>query len=331
MTLPALPSPEQDAAFHDLRRSLSDGAFEPVARKPAVGQAILLAVAGLALTSLLVYQAGEVESLGEVLRSRSYQLWGFFICTHIYVLMKGLALRTAARCCSIPVSTWQTTRIFCESSLVGFVVAKIAADVYKFARLGNGSRSARVRAVLVYRISAILAVLMLSAIVSVLWAERVSWGWYVWLVPLLVIGCMALFYRSRVASWLRAHGAYLLRVLPFSLGALGAKIAGLALLLGVALDGGVVEIAAAFLVIGSFASMTQVPAGLGTLDAGYAVFLTKYLGASGGETAAFLVALRVLGPIYVSLLGSVSLGGSALMRFWQARRAPAARVDATAP
>jgi len=257
-----------DAAFHDLRRSLADGAFEPVANRPNTVRAIVLTLAGFGLTALLIHNAGDTASFGEVLRSRQDQLWGFFICTNLYVLFKGFALRTASRCCSVETSTWRSARVFCESSLVGFVVAKIAADVYKYARLGEGTRGDRVRAVLVYRISAICGVLLLSAIVSVMWAERVPLGWLAWGVPVAVIAGIVAFYRSRVTVWVRDHGVYLLRVLPFSLLALAAKIAGLSVLLGVTLDGGVVEVAAAFLVIGSLASMTQVPAGLGTLDAG---------------------------------------------------------------
>jgi uncharacterized membrane protein YbhN (UPF0104 family) len=303
-----------DATFHELRRSLADGAFEPVARRPGVGRAILLVVAGLALTGLLIRNAGEAGSFGEVLADRRGALWGFFLCTNVYVLFKGLALRTAARCCGVRASMWRSLRVFCESSLVGFVVAKIAADVYKYARVGDGSRGDRVRAILVYRISAICGVLLLAAVVSYFWAEQVTLGWFVWLVPAGVIAGILAFYRSRATNWVRDHGAYLLRVLPYSLGALVAKIAGLSILLGVALEGGVVEAAAAFLVVGSLASMTQVPAGLGTLDAGYAVFFTKVLGASGGETAAFLVALRLLGPVYVGLLGGLSMAWSSVVR-----------------
>lgn len=313
-----------DAAFHELRRSLADGAFEPVAKKPSTARAILLTVAGLALTALLIRNAGATESFMDVIRARREQLLGFFICTNLYVLCKGFALRTASRCCRVQTSLARATRVFCESSLIGFVVAKIAADVYKFARLGEGARGDRVRAILVYRVSAICGVLLLSAVVSVMWAEHVPLGWLAWAVPVAVIGGIAAFYRSRVTLWVREHGKYLLRVLPFSLLALVAKIAGLALLLGVTLDEGVVEVAAAFLVIGSLASMTQVPAGLGTMDAGYAVFLTKYLGASGAETAAFLVALRLLGPVYVGLLGGLSMAATSLGRVWErlTHRAP---------
>jgi len=312
---------EGDAAFHDLRRSLSDGAFEPVARQPATWQAIVLATAGLALTGLLIWKAGEAESLGEVLSAQRGRLALFFLFTHLYVLLKACALRTAGKCCGVHASLWRCGRIFCESSLVSFAVAKIAADVYKFARLGDHSRGDRVRTILVYRVAAILSVLLLGAVVSILWAESTLPGWYAWAVPAGLIAAIFALYRTRLKSWLREHGRYLLRVLPYSLGALCAKIAGFAILLGASLNGGVVEVAAAFLLIGSLASMTQVPAGLGTLDAGYAVFLTKFLGASGAETAAFLVALRMLGPVYVGLVGAISMGAASLQRYWQGRTA----------
>jgi MFS family permease len=303
------PSDEDLAGARD---ALGEPALQPLARRPNRLRSALVAVTGLALSVLLVAQAGGDESLGEVLAARRSRLLAFIAITNLYILSKGAALLVAARSCDVQTSLVRSLRTFCESSLIGLVVAKIASDVYKYARIGAGERGPRVRAILVYRIAAILAVLLLSGVVSVMWAERAPYGLWVWVVPVLVIGGLIGFYRSRATDWIRQHGAYVGRVLPFSLAALAAKIAGLSVLLGITLDGGVVEVAAAFLVIGSLASMTQVPAGLGTLDAGYAIFLTKYLGAGGAETAAFLVSLRLLGPVYVGLLGGLSLCASAI-------------------
>jgi len=319
--LPVDAQAAEDAAFQRLRRKLSDQAVEPLANRPSTARAILVAVAGLALTVMLIRQAGDFREVTSILSERSGRLVAFLIITNVYLLFKAFALVVAGRGCAVPISSWRAVRVFAESSLVGLVVAKIAADVYKYSALGDASPSARVRTVLVYRIAAIIAVLMLSALVSVMWAERMPYGALVWLVPAAVIAAIVVCFRSRVTTWLKEHGRIVVRVLPFALGALIAKIAGLSVLLGPSMDGSVVQIAAAFLVIGSLASMTQVPAGLGTLDAGYAVFLTKYLGASGGETAAFLISLRLLGPFYVGCLGALSLGGAAWSRFRTARRA----------
>ncbi len=199
--------------------------------------------------------------------------------------------------------------------MVGLVVAKIASDVYKYTRVGDGSRGDKIRTILVYRVASIIAVLLLSGAVSIIWAGTVSWrSGVAWLVPIVVLTLITVCFRNRVTQWIREHGRLLLQTLPYNIAALLAKIGGLAMLLGVSIDGELVHVAAAFLLIGSLASMTQVPAGVGLLDAGYAVFLTKYVGASGAEAAAFLISFRLLGPIYVAALGGISIVATSAAR-----------------
>lgn len=299
---------EETSASDRLRRSLSGDAFERVVRKPSTWHCILLAALGLLLTIFLVRRAGDLTALGDVLHRNQGRIWGFFLFTHVYIVFKGLALRRAAIGSNVKTSLWRTTRTFCESSLVGLVVAKFASDVYKYTRVGEGTRADKIRTILVYRVASIIAVLLLSGAVSVMWAGTVSWhSGIAWLVPMIVITLLTLSFRNRVTQWIREHGRMLLQILPFSVAALLAKIGGLAMLLGVSLDGELIQVAAAFLLIGSLASMTQVPAGLGLLDAGYAVFLTKYVGANGAEAAAFLISFRLLGPVYVAALGGISI------------------------
>ncbi|GJM24159.1 MAG: hypothetical protein DHS20C16_05740 [Phycisphaerae bacterium] len=301
--------------FDRLRQSLSGGVLERIARKPSVFHSIMLATLGILLTVFLIRRAGDVSTLGDVLRNNQNRIFGFFLFTNVYVVLKGLALRRAALGCDVKTSFWRTTRTFCESSLIGLIVAKIASDVYKYTRVGDGSRGDKIKTILVYRTASIIAVLMLSGAVSIMWAGTVSWrSGIAWLVPIVVLTLITVCFRNRVTEWIRDHGQMLLRVLPFSIAALLAKIGGLALLLGVSMDGELVQVAAAFLLIGSLASMTQVPAGVGLLDAGYAVFLTKYVGTSGAEAAAFLISFRLLGPVYVAALGGISIVATSAAR-----------------
>lgn len=305
--------------FNRLRQSLSGGTLERIARKPSVFHSILLATMGILLTVFLIRRAGDLSTLGDVLRNNQNRIFGFFLFTNAYVALKGVALRRAAISCRVQTSLWRTTRTFCESSLVGLIVAKIASDVYKYTRVGDGSRNDKIRTILVYRIAAIIAVLMLSGVVSIIWAGTVSLqSGLAWLVPIVVLTIITATFRNRVTNWIREHGRILLQILPFTVAALIAKIGGLALLLGVSLDGELIQVAAAFLLIGSLASMTQVPAGVGLLDAGYAVFLTKYVGASGAEAAAFLISFRLLGPMYVAAIGGISIAATSTARIcWQ--------------
>ncbi|MCA9250180.1 MAG: hypothetical protein R3E58_03950 [Phycisphaerae bacterium] len=312
---------ESDAAtpFNRLRQSLSGGALERIARRPSVVHSILLATMGILLTVFLIRRAGDLSTLGDVLRDNQNRIFGFFLFTNAYLALKGLALRRAALSCQVQTSLWRTTRTFCESSMVGLIVAKIASDVYKYTRVGDGSRNDKIRTILVYRIASIIAVLMLSGVVSIIWAGTVSWrSGIAWLVPIMVLSIITVSFRNRVTGWIREHGRILMQILPFTIAALLAKIGGLALLLGVSLDGELIQVAAAFLLIGSLASMTQVPAGVGLLDAGYAVFLTKYVGTSGAEAAAFLISFRLLGPMYVAALGGISIVATSAARIcWQ--------------
>ncbi len=316
---PTPNSGETATPFERLRQSLSGGVLERISRKPSAKHSILLAVMGILLTIFLIRRAGDVTALGDVLRSHADRIFGFFIFTHIYIACKGLALRKAAIGCNVKTSLWRTTRTFCESSMIGLIVAKIASDVYKYTRVGDGSRGDKVRTILVYRIAAIIAVLMLSGTVSIIWAGTVSWrSGIAWLVPIVVVTLITICFRNRVTEWIREHGQLLLATLPYNVAALLAKIGGLAMLLGVSLDGELIQVAAAFLLIGSLASMTQVPGGIGLMDAGYAVYLTKYVGTSGAETAAFLISFRLLGPIYVAALGGISIVATSAARIcWQ--------------
>jgi len=288
--------------------SLAGGLFDRVRKNPWTVHTAVIATAGILLAFFLIRQSGDLRRLPDIVRQSGTHLIGFFVLTNVYLLCKGLALRQAARCTGVRLSLPRAVRVFCESSTVGLVTAKIASDIYKYTRVGSAPRAARIRTVLIYRVAAILAVLILTALVSLLWAETADIGSKLtWLVPVVVIGGLVLGYRSRVSVWCRAHGRYLLAVLPYSILALAAKIAGLSILLGVSLDGQLVEVAAAFLVIGSLASMAQVPSGLGMLDAGYAIYLTKIAGVGGAETALILIALRLLGPLYVAALGAISI------------------------
>jgi uncharacterized membrane protein YbhN (UPF0104 family) len=316
---PTSVDPDASPPFDRLRQSLSGGMLERIARKPSVLHSILLATLGILLTVFLIRRAGDVSALGDVLRNNQNRILGFFLFTNAYIALKGMALRRAAIGCNVKTSLWRTTRTFCESSLIGLIVAKIASDVYKYTRVGEGSRSDKIRTILVYRIAAIIAVLMLSGAVSIIWAGTVSWrSGIAWLVPIVVLPLITVFFRNRITEWIREHGRMLLQIMPFTVAALLAKIGGLALLLGVSLDGELIQVAAAFLLIGSLASMTQVPAGIGLVDAGYAVFLTKYVGANGAEAAAFLISFRLLGPVYVAALGGISIVATSAARVcWQ--------------
>lgn len=299
-----------DAAGGDatwLPTSLSGGTFDRVRKNPWTFHTAIIGAAGVLLTFYLINKAGDLRRIPEVFAQSGNHLIGFFLFTNVYLLCKGWALRRAAHYAGIPITLIRGIRVFCESSVVGLITAKIASDIYKYSRIATAPRSARIKAVLLYRVAAILAVLILSAIVSVLWAESTTiQSRLIWLVPVVVIGGLVLGYRSRVSNWLREHGRYLLGVMPFSMAALAAKICGLAVLLGVSLQGQLIEVAAVFLVIGSLASMAQVPSGLGVLDVGYTVYLTEFAGISGAETALILIALRLLGPLYVAALGALS-------------------------
>lgn len=291
-----------------LPQSLAGGVFDRVRKNPWTIQTAAIAAAGVLLTVFLIRQAGDLRQLPAVFAQSGNHLIGFFIFTNIYLLCKALALRKAARYADAPIGLVRSSRVFCESTAVGLITAKIASDIYKYTRIGSAPRSARIKTVLIYRVAAILAVLLLSAIVSVLWAESTPIrSRLTWLIPILVIGVLVLAFRSRVSLWLREHGLYLLGVMPYSLAALAAKIGGLAVLLGVSMEGQLIEVAAVFLVVGTAASMAQVPSGVGITDAGYAIYLTKFAGVGGAETAVILIALRLLGPLYVAALGLISI------------------------
>lgn len=292
---------------------------------------LLIASAGVLLAVFLVVRAGDLSHMGSIIVERRDYILGFFLFSNIYLVLKGLALRQAARCAGVKTSFWRATRVFCESTVVGLLAfpGKVGSDVYKYARLGEADRKSRVRAVVIYRVAAIVAVLVLSALVSIVWAEQFAWkSRLVWAVPALVLMIIILKFKARLREWLAGFGRSVLLVAPYSLAALAAKICGTAILLGVSLDGGLIEVAAAFLLIGSLASLSQMPAGVGMLDAGYAVFLTKYIGTTGAEAATFLIAFRLFGPVYTSALGALSMGGDYLARFRQPNWRTAINPDA---
>lgn len=298
---------------------------------PSRRHTLLIASAGVLLTVFLVVRAGDLSHMGRIIVERRDYILGFFAFSNIYLVFKGLALRQAALCAGVKTTFWRATRVFCESAVVGLLAfpGKVGSDVYKYARLAEADRKSRIKAIVVYRVAAIVAVLALSALVSIMWAERFAWkSKLVWAVPVVVLMVIVLKFQARMREWLATFGRSVLVVVPYSLAALAAKIGGTAILLGVSLDGGLVEVAAAFLLIGSLASLSQMPAGVGMLDAGYAVFLTKYIGTTGAEAATFLIAFRLFGPVYTAALGALSMGGGYLARFRQPNWRAAVKPEA---
>jgi uncharacterized membrane protein YbhN (UPF0104 family) len=226
----------------------------------------------------------------------------------IFILTKSLGWFYTWRSQNILLSYLNSGRLFLMASAIDLLVypAKISADLFSIAYLKDYNLTQKTKAVLLFRICAILPFIVLTSY----WLARHSFFYL--LIGFALLG-IVLKLPSRYLRQLKGILPYwktMLILVTLTLITLLVEFARISILLRIFRFNITPDFLLWFVVSHSLGVASGIPAGLGVKDAALVFYLAGML--SPAEIAVFLILLRFTGEIFSAFLGWCLAGQQAL-------------------